>query len=268
METLLLRLTLAPLTVLLAGWAQRRLGARHSGRLVGLPLTSGPFLVVLLMTEGPADTVIAARGVLAGQLMVVGFATLYAILATTRLRPAQVLVGVLSAVALLAAATSAWLSHLAWQTTILVAPLAAAVLMVWRPDPSNRARPDRAGQTAPGARELAARAALTGGLVATLAASARFVGPSLAGILASMPLVVSVVTPSTHARDGAATVRAMLRGTLAVVPGTAVFAAVVAAALSPLGAAAAFALGLASMFAMNRMIESADCSGRRVAPLG
>lgn len=267
METLLLRLVFPPLTVLLAGWAQRRLGPRHSGRLVGLPLTSGPFLLVLLVAQGTADTVVAARAVLAGQLMVVAFTTLYAALAATSRRPVTVLVGVVPGVALLATATHAWLSHAAWQTSIVVAPLAVVALIRWRPETSDRVQPDTAELgTAPGGRELAGRAALTGSLVATLAASAETVGPSIAGLLASMPVVVSVVTPATHARDGIATARTMLRGTLAVVPGTAAFAAVIAATLNPLGPPAAFGLGIATMLLVNGTVDQLDHRTRHLAP--
>ena len=154
METLLLRLVLPPVTVILAGWVQHRLGPRHSGRLVGLPLTSGPFLVVLLLAEGPTPTVTAARGVVAGQLMVVGFAVAYALLSTTRMRPGRVLAAVVPTVAALAAAAHAWLT------------------------------------------------------------AAPALGPSLAGLLASVPLVITVVAPATHIHAGVASARTLLRGTV------------------------------------------------------
>jgi len=255
MESLVIRLVLPPVTVLLAVWVQHRLGPRHSGRLVGLPLTSGPFLVVLLLAQGPVPTVTAARGVVAGQLMVVGFTATYAALSTTRMRPGPVLASAVTTIALLAAAAHAWL---AWPAALAVAPLAAAAVFGWRPEPPETPAPGATTGNPPVARELAARAALTGGLVAGLSTAAPFLGPELTGLLASVPLVIAVVAPATHARSGAASARTMLRGTLAVVPGTAAFAAVVAAALVPFGAAAAFALALAVMFAVNGILDVAD----------
>lgn len=254
-ETLVLRLVLPPVTVLLAGWVQQRLGPAHSGRLVGLPLTSGPFLVVLLLTEGQATTVTAAWGVVGGQLMVLGFAATYAALSRTHMRPRRVLAAAVLAVALLAAAAHAWLS---WPAALVVMPLAAAALFGWRPEAAGRGGGGTTPGNAPAARELAARAALTGGLVAGLSTMAPVLGPSLAGVLAAVPLAIAVVAPATHARAGAASARTLLRGTVTVVPGTAAFAAVVAAAVVSLGAAAAFGLALAVMFTVNRMVGAAD----------
>ena len=212
METLLLRLVLPPVTVILAGWVQHRLGPRHSGRLVGLPLTSGPFLVVLLLAEGPTPTVTAARGVVAGQLMVVGFAVAYALLSTTRMRPGRVLAAVVPTVAALAAAAHAWLTCPA---ALAVAPVAAAAaLFGWRPEPAGTHGRGTTSGSAPSGRELAVRASLTGALVAGLSTAAPALGPSLAGLLASVPLVITVVAPATHIHAGVASARTLLRGTV------------------------------------------------------
>lgn len=73
-----------------------------------------------------------------------------------------------------------------------------------------------------------------------------------------MPLVVSVVVPGTHRREGGAPARTLLRGTLAVVPGTATFATVVAAAMGPLGVGTALALALASMLLVNQAVGRLD----------
>lgn len=265
METLVLRLLLPPVTVLLAGWLQHRLGPGLSGRLVGLPLTSGPFLLVLVLTEGPAPTVTAARGVVTGQLMVVGFAATYAALATARRHPGRVLAATVPAVALLAAAAHAWLS---WPAALAVAPLAAAALFGWRPEPSATRWRDRTSRRGPGARELAARAALTTGLVAGLSTAALVLGPSLAGLLASVPLVIAVVAPATHTRAGAASARTLLRGTVAVVPGTAAFATAVATGLMAFGATAAFGLALAVMLTVNGLVGAVDRGLSRLSRRG
>ena len=78
MALLILRFTLAPLTIFIATVVQRRFGHRSGGRVVGLPLTTGPFLVLIALTEGANATSIAAHGVVAGQIMVVLFCTTYA----------------------------------------------------------------------------------------------------------------------------------------------------------------------------------------------
>jgi hypothetical protein len=83
------------------------------------------------------------------------------------------------------------------------------------------------------------------------------IGAGLSGVLASVPLVVSVVSPATHRDSGAAAARAMLRGTLTVVPGTATFAAVLATTL-PAGALAAFATAFLAMLLVNRVVAAWD----------
>ncbi|MEO7268783.1 MAG: hypothetical protein ABIW49_06215 [Knoellia sp.] len=264
METLALRVVLPSLTVLLAGWVQQRLGPRHSGRLIGLPLTSGPFLAVLLLIEGPQLTVTAARGVAMGQLMVVAFAATYAVLTVARWRPTSALLGGTSAVAVLGAAVHAWLP---WHAALVVPIVAALVLIVWRPEPQQQSAAQARTSPAGGAaavRGLLARGALTGGLVGALSLAAPLLGASLAGLLASIPLVVAVLAPSAHARTGAVTARTLLRGTLAVVPGTTAFALVVATVLPVCEPVVAFGLALAALATLNWLIGAADGAAQRL----
>lgn len=262
-EALLLRLLFPPLTVLLAGWAQHRLGPRRSGQLIGLPLTSGPFLLVLAWGDGVPAATVAARGVLAGQLLVLAFVTLYALGTTATSRPLHVMACVVPALLVVGAATHAWTDRAPWAIALVVVPLALLALARWRPAPfagrGERPRDHSLSTTdGPSARELTGRATLTGVLVATLVASSSVLGPSLAGILAAVPLVVSVVVPGTHRHEGGAPARTLLRGTLAVVPGTATFAAVVAVAMGPLGVGTALALALASMLLVNQAVGRLD----------
>lgn len=259
MESLVVRLVVPSLTVLLAGWVQHRLGPRHSGRLIGLPLTSGPFLAVLLMVEGTEVTVEAARGVATGQLMVVAFTATYASLTMSRWRPIGVLAVAAATVTLLAAAAHAWFG---WPAGLFVPLLAVAALAGWRPE-SLQGNDDHPEPGALVVRGLLARGALTGSLVAGLSLAAPLLGPSLAGLLASIPLVVAVLAPSAHGRAGGATARTLLRGTLAVVPGTAAFAGVVALALPVWGAAAAFGLALGVLFTVNWLVDGADGAAQR-----
>ena len=252
MESIVLRLVLPPLTVLAAGWLQRRVGPRLSGRLVGLPLTSGPLVLVLLLADGTATAVTAAHGVLAGQVMVVGFTTVYALGTATSARPRAVLGIALAAVALLGAGAHLAMQRAPWTIGLLVVPLALVCLRLWSPEAEGHGA--GAGPSVP---QLLGRAALTGVLVATLSTSARVIGAGLAGVLASVPLVVSVVSPATHRDSGAAAARAMLRGTLTVVPGTTTFAAVLATTLTA-GSPAAFAAALVAMLLVNRAVGAWD----------
>ena len=254
MESIVLRLVLPPLTVLVAGWLQRRVGPRLSGRLVGLPLTSGPLVLVLLLAEGTPTAVTAAQGVLAGQLMVVGFTTAYALGSSTAARARSVLAAALALVVLLGAVAHLVIGRMPWTVGLLVVPLALVALRLWAPT-SEQADGSAGGPSVP---QLLARAGVTGVLVATLSTSSRLIGAGLSGVLASVPLVIAVVSPATHRDAGAGTARAMLRGTLTVVPGTATFAAVLAIALAPLGGSAAFVAAGTAMLLVNRAVGAWD----------
>ena len=205
---IVLRLTLPPLVVLLAGWAQHRVGTRLSGRLVGLPLTSGPFLLALLHAQGPDAAARAAGGVVAGQLVVVAAAGGYALAAAGR-TPCSALgrtLPVAAGIALLAGQLTSPVIAFAIAVTVVL-----VVLLRWRPTPVD----PTAGSSGAGAlasRELAGRAVVAGGLVALLTLAAPLLGAHLAGLLAAVPLVIGVMAQTTHASSGVASVRSMLRG--------------------------------------------------------
>jgi hypothetical protein len=197
--------------------------------------------------------VVAAQGVLAGQLMVVGFTTAYACGSTTTSRPAQVLAAALVTVAVLGATAHLALSHAPWTVGLLVVPTALVALRCWHPEVAEVAA------SGPSVPQLLVRAGVTGVLVATLSTSARWIGAGLAGVLASVPLVIAVVTPGTHRDGGAGTARAMLRGTLTVVPGTATFAAVLALVL-PSGSLPGFGAAVVAMLVVNRAVAVWDAA--------
>ena len=248
MESLVLRLFLPPLTVLAAGWLQHRVGPRLSGRLVGLPLTSGPLLLVLLLAEGAPAAAVAAQGVLAGQVMVVGFTCAYAGASSRRTAPWSLLAGV-AVTTVLGASARAATAALAW-SGLAVVPVALIALWLWRPDTTAVAAPTR-----PSGAQLGFRAVLTGVLVAGLSTSSHVLGAGLTGVLASVPLVMAVVAPGAHRDAGPLTARSMLRGTLTVVPGTATFAAVLALTLVPLGGPAAFLTAGVSLALVNGAVS-------------
>src|SRR5262245_31003361 len=129
MALLVLRLTLVPTTVLVASIVQRRLGPALGGRVVGWPLTTGPFLALLWNNAGPEVTANAASGVVAGQLGVIGFCVAYG-------RSAAAVLGrwVSLAAALTAVVVAAGLSALVpstWLLALLVLGAIATSLLTW-----------------------------------------------------------------------------------------------------------------------------------------
>ena len=94
--------------------------------------------------------------------------------------------------------------------------------------------------------------------MAGLTLGASVLGAHLAGLLAAVPLVIAVMAPATHTRAGASAARAMLRGTVGVVPGTIVFAVLLGATLGVVPSGTAFALAVASLLAVNHAVARLD----------
>lgn len=243
---LILRLLLAPLLIWLVGVLSRRLGPAAGGRLIGLPLTTGPFLVVVALTEGAVLAASAARGVVAGQISVVVFCATYARLAGRR-RPAAAL-GTALAAGLLAAALLTVVSA-TWLVAAVVLGAVALALLAW-----PAASPVSAVAAAP-RWETPMRMGVSGGLVAALSAASGVVGPQVAGVLSSTPVILSVMTPSTHRQAGAPAAVALTRGVVASMPASVLFSAVLAYTLTWLGPWPAFLLAGAVLVTTDAAIR-------------
>jgi hypothetical protein len=254
-EILVLRLALPVITIMLATAVQRRLGHQLGGRLVGLPLTTCPVLLILLRTEGSTATANAAAGVTAGQLVVATFCLCYGRLGH-RLR---------NAVTAMVATLTATVGVLAVASKIASMPIAAALvltivvvgLLTWPPL-------DVAASTTMNIPrwETTLRVVATTSMVAGLTAAARVLGSHLAGLLACTPVVLCILTPTTHRRWGFPAAAALTRGALCSVPGTLTFGLIIAYTLQPLGAAMAFPAAVVGLLiadhAFRRLVSSAS----------
>ncbi len=255
MVALALRLALTPCTVLLATLVQRRLGPALGGRVVGLPLTTGPFLLLLSLGPGPGGAAHAAAGVVAGQLSVVGFCVAYGQLADGR-RPWVALTG-----ALAGAAAGTGISALIPMTGLLVVLVLATIavgLLTWPTvdGPPPPARAERLWETP-------VRMAVSGTLVACLLGLAQVLGPHLAGLLSTMPVLLTVLASATHRGDGPAAAIALVRGALASMPASVLFVAVLAGTLVPLGTGGAFGLALGALVVTDLAVSTATGLRRR-----
>jgi hypothetical protein len=242
---LALRLTLAPLIVLLASLVQRQAGPRRGGRVIGLPLTTGPFLAVLCLQYGRGMAAQAAVGVVAGQLVVVGFCLAYAHLAQAQVRPLWALVGALAAGAVAGIALAP--VRPLWIATAAVLAVVAIGLATF---PTTASPSQASTSETKWTRQTVVRMAVTGAIVAGLATGARLLGPYLAGVLSSAPVILSVLVPATHRSAGAPAAAELLRGTLASLPGAVVFITVLAYTLESAGAPAGFGLAAAALVAV------------------
>lgn len=244
---LALRLLLTPLVVWLAAVVARRLGPGAGGRLVGLPLTTGPFVVVVALADGPSLAAAAARGVVAGQISVVAFCATYAHVAR-RLRPRVALAAALGAG--LVAALVLTLVAATWAAAVIVVAAIAVCLCTWPPVP--------AAIPAAGERrwETPVRMTVSGSLVAGLSGAAKVVGPQLAGVLSSAPVILSVMTPTAHRAAGPSAAVALTRGAVASMPASVVFSAVLAYALLLLPPWPAFLLAGAALLLADALVRA------------
>ena len=183
----------------------------------------------------------------AGQLAVIGFCAAYGHLAAIGVRPWLSLAGALTAAAAGTAAST--LIPTTWLLALLVLGTIGIALLTW-PEPVGPPPPAREAK----AWELPARMLMSGALVASLLGLTHVLGAHLAGVLATMPVILTVLAPATHRRDGTTAATALVRGALASMPASIVFVAVLAYTLVPLGAPVASAVALLALLSADQLV--------------
>jgi hypothetical protein len=237
---LLLRVTLAPLLILAGSLAQRRWGQAVGGRLISLPLTSLPLLLLLSLSDGPAFAASAARAALAAGAAQSAWCLAYA-LAAHRHRPAVALGVATSTFALVCLV----LDRVPVPTPVAAGLATASVLgaLWWWPPAGEDDRPARASRS-----ELPVRMVVAAAFTLALTASAASLGARPAGLVGALPLLTVVLAVATHHRDGAATTNRFLHGVMA--GSFSVVAALLILALAlgslPLGVAMVLAIAAAA----------------------
>lgn len=214
MTLLLLKLVLLPLIIAGVTLAGRRWGPAVSGMLVALPLTSGPIIVFLALSDGDAFAAKAAAGILAGTASTAVFCLAYSWLVFVARWPIALVAGW----AVFFAATAA-LQPVALPAAPLFAGeivlLAIVVALLPRPVGVRALRE-------PPRWDLPARIVLGTAFVLLLTELASVLGPHLSGLLTPFPLYVSIFGGFTHADAGPGATVVLVRG---VVVGLVAFAA-------------------------------------------
>ena len=251
MGALALKLVLTPALIGLATLAGRRWGQAVGGWLVGLPLTSGPVVFFLALGHGRSFAAAAAVGCLGGAAAEVGFCLVYRSVAP-RGWPAAL---VAASLAYTAAAAVLRLLPLGAGLPVPLLPLAAAVLAALAAGlallGTGRARDAEA--SIPSRWDVPGRMVAGTAVVVALTAAAPFLGPRLAGLLATYPLLTAVLTVAAQRLDGPASATEVLRGLLLGLHAFAAFFVVLAVLLERIGTGPAFAAAIAAALAIQAL---------------
>jgi hypothetical protein len=247
----LLKIAVTPLLVAAVTLAARRWGPTVGGLLMGLPWFTGPILLVLVLDRGAEFGVAASIGIELGVVCISAFMLAYGLLAAVSRWPAS-LAGAVAAFFASAAAMPAvqpWIIPAPvpplWAASgLAVASLGGVLALLPRPRGAIRLE-------APPWWDIPARMATAAGIVTAVALSAEALGPRLAGILSTFPVIVLVVGVFTHHRSGPDAVRHFLRGVAAALVGFVAFFLVVGLTLGSLGLLAAYALAAVATLAVT-----------------
>lgn len=236
MDLLAFKVIVAPLLLAAARIASRRWGEAIGGLLVGLPLTSGPIPVFLALEHGPAFAEQATSGSLAATAAQAGFCVVYCQLARYGWPTALAV----ACAAFAAAAALLDLSNLpSWELFVVAILAIGAALRLISKDPVQAAR------FALPWWDLPARMALISGLVVGVTLVAPYVGPSVSGVLASFPLMATILAAFAHRTTGPVAARQVMRGMVAGLLGFSAFFYVLSLTLTRASLPVAFGGALA-----------------------
>lgn len=234
MENLLLKLLLTPALIAGVSLASRRWGPSVAGRLVGLPLTSGPIAFFLALDQGRVFAAASSKGILAGSISVAAFCLAYGRSAARVRWPLALLAGWLGFF------VSTWVLQ---QVTLPLAPLCGVVVALelvalWLM-PSE---PEAAAALPAPWWDIPARAVAATTVVVLLTGYATTLGPHLSGLLTPFPIVAATLGVFTQHFQGPSAAVRLLRGVMLGLFAFTGFFVVVSALLVPVGIAATFAL--------------------------
>lgn len=205
-----LKVIIGPLMVLSVSYLQRRYGDRIGGWLIGLPITTGPFIFIICLQEGVAFGGRTAHGVLLGQMALIAFCWSYAYAALRTSWYQALVVGTATCLVVGYLVTqvkvSMWIS-----TPVLI--LCWIVAMKFWPHSNS---PEQKITTPHW--ELPVRICVTLGLLVGLSALAPHVGAKIAGALSTYPVIASVLGGFNHKRFGSAATVSTLRGLMQTLP--------------------------------------------------
>jgi hypothetical protein len=234
-NVLVVKILLAPAFVMGASLTARRFGVRIGGLVAGLPVVAAPILLVFALSHGRAFAANAAAGTLLGLVSLVTFIVVYTRLAG-RLRWSISLVMGWGAFFAMTGALSA--IAIGRGTALAVVLMTLALTLIALPRPAG----ERSSTVSLPAWDLPLRGMSALVLVLALTALAGQLGPKLSGLLASFPVVTSVLAVFTHAQHGEEDLLGIMRGVVMGLVAYALFCFTLTISLRSLGVAESFLL--------------------------
>ena len=206
MNILALKLILAPLIIGSASLAGRKWGPAVSGWIVGMPLTSGPVVFFVALSQGVSFAESSALGVLNGGISLVLYALTYAGLAV-RFRwqisiTGSLFVFLLSTFALQTIAIPLFIS-------IPIVTLAIAFALSVIPNSKVEIGNAKSNQW-----DIPVRILIGTSFILLLTGIAPFIGSRMTGLLTTIPLYVSILSVFAHRDHGPAAAAHVMRGLL------------------------------------------------------
>jgi hypothetical protein len=231
---LLIKIAIPPILVALMSLAARRWGATVGGLIMGLPWMTGPVLYFLALEKGEAFAIKACLGI---ELAVLGMGSfILAYGAMSRFAPWPICL----AVALAGYLGTAWFTQSLEIDLWIAAALGAATLIatfLLLPKPKTSAAPGRLPWW-----DIPARMICVFILVAGIMTGADLLGPQRSGILASYPVILTVIGSFTHHQWGRDAALRVLRGISLSLLGFVGFFVVIGYVLPVFGLEASFGL--------------------------
>ncbi|WP_198534967.1 hypothetical protein [Streptomyces natalensis] len=225
--------------------------------MTGLPLTSGPIVVVMLAEHGNGFAARTSAGMLLGLVSGCGFCLAYAATA----RRWGWAVSLMTGLATFAACTLLlWVVRLPAIAGGPLVLLCLSAMLHWWPKGTSQ-------HTAVGAWwDVPLRMACAGIVVLAITAASDVLGPRLSGLLAPLQVIAAIMAVFTHRAEGGVAAAYFLRG---VVQGSFAFAGfflVLALALPEWGATPVLLLACSVALHIQVLVAKAGTGGRR--PVG
>jgi len=233
---LLVKILLSMAVVGAATLVQQRYGHRASGFLVGLPITTAPYLLLVALQHGEEFTAHSAQGVLQGQIALVLFLIAYG--HAPERWPWWLTLSAATGLCLLVTIGISQFLFPPLATFPVLAAIWVLAIKTWPSTPRARSLVEHASW------ELPARLLVTLTILVGLTEIAPRLGATLAGGLATLPVISIVLCGATHRQFGLDGPRQFLRGLLISLPGSSSFSLVVALLVPMMNQFAALVIAL------------------------